>query len=340
MVLWETAGQWWCKTPACAQRQVAHALGAETSKDKTRRFLYVPTPKQVEFDECSARHVLYGGAAGPGKSHAGRWSIYRRCILIPGFEALILRETFGELERTHMRDAAGEYQLLGATFTPSKFEMRFPKTGSLIEFGHMQDAKAVKRYLSSEYDAILADEGSQYPPDPLLELSTRARTSKQAVRDAGDSKFWVVSNPGGPSSSTLLDFFIDHAPDFDKYPQLREDYQAEEWVYIPGTLDDNPYISERYARALAVNPKWRYEQLRYGDWRVFSGQFFSQWNTRVHLASLEPSPDGQWFRSLDWGRNQPWCVLWLAPPAPLKMSATPVRTLDSDGLSQPAMLTI
>jgi len=290
----------------------AVAVKVTKGRDKGQvRLLYVPTPKQVEFDSCPAKYVLYGGAAGPGKSHAARWALYRRALRIPGFEALLLRKTFPELEKTHLRKMGRDAELIGADFVESKRIMKFPN-GSLIECGHMEDAASVEKYLSTEYDAIVPDEGSTFDPGPLLELSTRARSSKDAVNREGGAKFWVVSNPGGPASSVLLDFFIDHQPDFDAFPALEKEYDPSQWVYIPGLLDDNPYLDPQYEKQLAVLSKWRYEQLRHGDWRVFVGQFFSQWTPRIHVQAIEVSPEVRWFRSMDWGRNQPGCVLWWA----------------------------
>ena len=307
---------WWCPTRACKERQFYSALYTRHSKTKQiDGYLYVPTPKQVEFDTCPAKYVLYGGAAGPGKSHAARWSLYRRACRIPKFEALLLRRTFPELEKTHLRRMAQEAESVGATFTESKRMMTWPN-GSLIECGHMEDTAAVQKYLSTEYDVIVPDEGATFEPLPLLELATRARTSKPQVLAAGGAKFWIVSNPGGPASSTLLDFFIDHAPDFDQFPALRAVYEPEQWTYIPAQLQDNPYIDPEYERQLTLLPQWRYDQLRHGDWRVFMGQFFSQFNERRHVKDLGVLGEGvRWFRSLDWGFNQPGCWgLWAILP--------------------------
>lgn len=282
----------------------------------------MPTPKQVEFDECPAKYVLYGGAAGPGKSHAARWSLYRRACRIPKFEALLLRRTFPELEKTHLRRMAQEAESVGATFTESKRLMTWPNE-SLIECGHMEDTAAVQKYLSTEYDVIVPDEGATFEPQPLLELSTRARSSKPQVNANGGAKFWVVSNPGGSASSVLLDLFIDKQPDYDTYPILadvdsegRPFYDPIEWAYVPASLEDNPYLDPTYERTLALLPRWRYDQLRHGDWRVFMGQFFSQFNERRHVKDLGVLGEGvRWFRSLDWGFNQPGCWgLWAILP--------------------------
>ncbi len=308
----QVEGHWWCPTLACRTRQVDHCVARTIKKGAAPTWLYVPTPKQVEFDSCPAKYVLYGGAAGPGKSHAARWALYRRCLRIKNFRALLLRRTYPELESTHLDKMSMEADLVGAVFTKSERTLSFPATGALIRCGHMDDPAAVQKYLSTEYDVIVPDEGSTYEPDPLLELSTRARTSNPQVLQEGGAKFWIPSNPGGPSSSMLLDFFIDHQPDTEKYPALATEFRPDEWVYIPATLDDNPYIDPAYVRQLATLSKWRYEQLRHGDWRVFSGQFFHTFNERRHVKDLGTPEHVKWFRSMDWGFNAPGCWGWYA----------------------------
>lgn len=296
---------WWCPTAACRLRQREYGVGAASKKGGWRWF-FVPTPKQVELMSAPEPYLLFGGAAGAAKSHGARWMLYRECLQPKKtpMECLLLRETFPELERTHLRRMAQEAPLIGAEFIPSRRLMQFPD-GSLIECGHMDDDAAVQRYLSAEYDRIVPDEGVRFKPGPLLELSTRT------VKRRTGGKYIIVTNPGGPSSQMLLDFFIDHEPDFDAFGEaLRDDYLPAEWRYIEATLDDNPYLDPSYAKALAILPKARYEQLRHANWRVHQGQFFGQWNERTHIVSLEPSRDGLWFRSMDWGRNQPGCVIW------------------------------
>lgn len=327
MELASEPGLWWCLTKACYTKQLAWGVsrlapGSKLNGDPMRKRvsqrLFLPTPKQVVFMSHPAKHRLFGGAAGPGKSMAARWMLYRLCMEIPGYEALILRENFPELDRTHLRRMAVECDLIGAEFIESKRVMRFPQTKSLIECGHMDDDKALARYLSTEYDHIIPDEASRYDPNRLLELSTRARTSKPEVLRRGGARFDPVSNPGGPAAQMLDDLFIKKQLDPDIYPILSKVdekgepfYKPEEWTYIPATLDDNPYLDPDYPRTLARLQPWRYEQLRHGNWDVFAGQFFN-WNPRLHVREFSVvRPDtATWFRSLDWGYHDPTVVLW------------------------------
>lgn len=320
-----TPGAYVCPSKACMARQMARHLRV------SGKYLDVPLPSQVLFDECPAKNVLWGGQAGPGKSHGVRQWLYRRSLRTPGHEGLLLRENWDELNKTHLRKMEREVPLLGGKFYKSDRMAMFPHKGgedSIIDCGHMADTEAVSRYLSTEYGAIVPDEASQYPVDPdgvtpLGELSTRARkvytdVNGQTVRP----RFMPVSNPGGPSAGWLKDMFISHEPDLEKYPALKPrfdeegrqigGYRADQWAYIPAKLDDNPYQDEEYAETLAVLSKWRYEQLRHGDWDVFGGQFFSEWLGRVHVQSVPVTDGVSWFASLDWGYNAPGCCLWWA----------------------------
>jgi hypothetical protein len=285
----QAEGVWWCGNVAdasCRLKQSDHAVARIDRKTERRvGWLYVPTPKQAEFAGHPAKNRLFGGAAGPGKSHAARWSIYRKCMSIQGFEALIIRKTMPELKKSHIRKLRRDRQVLGGDevtdWNKTDSILTFKQTDAILEFGHMGDEDAVDKYLSSEYDEICADEGSTFDGEVLMELSTRARTSKPEVAAAGGAKFDVVTNPGGPGWATLRDFFIHHTPDLERYPALKERYRPDQWAYIKALLDDNPYRDADYEDTLAVLNEARYRQLRWGDEDVFDGMFFSEWREHV-----------------------------------------------------------
>lgn len=328
--LYRIGANYWCKTQRCANRQRAYGIGVQTRTGFD--WLYVPVPKQVVFEHGRPKYGMYGGAAGGSKSHGARWALYRYALTVQHFEALLLRRTFPELEKTHLRRMPREVKRMqdagiDCEFKKSDRQVVFNKTGAIIEAGHMEDKDAVERYLSTEYDGIAADEGSGYDPDSLLELSTRtARTTRPEMEAAGGAFFWVLTNPGGAATRMLVDMFIDHTPDLERYPALalindttgKPYYDPDEWRYVEAKIEDNPYLDPSYEASLAVLGAVRYEQLRHANWRVFSGQFFSMWRDRkdgapFHVQALVIRGDQvQWFRSLDWGRSNPGCVLWWA----------------------------
>lgn len=310
-------GAWWCPTPRCTAKQAEYAISI--SDKGAARYLYVPTPKQVEFHASPAKNRLFGGAAGGSKSHAIRWGMYRRALAIDGYEGLLLRRTMPELRKTHLRRMAREVPMLGGVYRKTEYIAEFPN-GSLIECGHLDDESAVDKYLSTEYDEANADEGSTFDGEFLLELSTRARSSKPQVLAAGGAKFGVGTNPGGRGWVVLRDFFIDHCPDLERYPALREKYQPAQWVYIKALLDDNPWRDPDYESTLAVLNAARYEQLRWGAEYVTEGQFFSDWQESRegepwHVREWALPRDLEYFGSMDWGYNAPGVfLLWAALP--------------------------
>ena len=288
---------WLC--PVDYRKQTALALtSAMKAKKGTEPKCYnVPLPSQALLEMSTARNVLWGGMAGPGKSHGVRWWLYKRSLATPGHEALLLRENWDQLDKNHLRPMEREVEALGGRFWKSdrKVEFGTGSTASIIDCGHMADTDAIGRYIGTEYGAIVPDEASLYPLDndgiPILaELSTRARKSyKDTEGRVVLPRFVPVTNPGGPSSAWLRDMFIDHTPDFEKFPKLKpvydeqgvqvKGYRPEQWDFIPARLDDNPYMRDDYADTdLSILSGVRYQQLAEGDWNVFAGAFFQKWS--------------------------------------------------------------
>ena len=246
--------------------------------------------------------------------------MYRRALRIPHYEGLLLRRTWDELKKHHFRlmeREAVEFRRFGfnVEFSPTNREMYFHDTGAVIEGGHMEQASDVDKYLGRERDDIAVDEGVTFDPHALLQLSTRARSTKQGVLDMGGARFRVYTNPGGAAASMLRDFFIDHQPNWEDYSdELKEEYDPKNWAYIPGNLTDNPYLPPSYQSDLAVLQPWRFKQLRYNDWDVIAGTFFTEFAAvPPYVQDLgDPGDSVEWFRSMDWGYVQPGCVLWWA----------------------------
>lgn len=314
---------WWCPTKACRDKQRAWAIGLNVPKIGANglqgyewQFWWVPLPKQVAFLEMAGKRKLLGGAAGPGKSDVARKGAYRLCLTIPNLSVLLLRKTNPELERTHIRKMRQEQFELGFKLMEQAGECRF-SNGAVIECGHMEDAAAVQKYLSSEYDLIIPEEAVQYPPDPLMELMSRARTSNEKVKELGGPWVWLPTNPGGPSHHLLKSFFIEKQPDIEQYPAMAKTYKPEQWGYVHATLDDNPYIDPDYEQlSLSGLRKARYAQLRHGDWDAAEGTFFEMFGKHTHVREVSiHSPITGVIESVDWGYTSPGTVAWYVPLA-------------------------
>ena len=297
---------WTCPTPACWARTAPHVL---TRKERqTERAIYVPLPKQVELIEAvnSAQYkwILYGGAAAGSKSHGIRWLLYRLCLLHPGFRCLLLRRTYPELEKTHMREAALEAPLFGAKALLSGAPpvIEFPRD-SLLEFGHCQDEKSVSSYLSAEYALIAFDELVTFEERMVMLLASRCRVK----RGSGLHPMIVAgTNPGGVNGLWVKERWLDKTVDPLKYPH----YTPDLYHYIPALLDDNPYVDESYEEFLQGLDPERRRAYRYGDWNVFEGQYFKEFRLEAHVQHLDIPADLPRLGGLDWGYAQPGVHLW------------------------------
>ncbi len=303
----QAEGAYWCVQRACQARQAAWAIEATGKHGRT--LLYVPTPRQVDFYETTrrVRRVLYGGQAGPGKSYALRWGLYRDCLSIKNLNCLLLRRTFKQLETTHLLDMAREARLLGADYLVGAKALKF-QNGSVIQAGHCETRDDALNFLSTDYDRVVFDELVTFDRDPSLEIMSRARTSKPEVMKAGDAQVWAGTNPGGRGARWVRDFFIDHNVDRREFPK----YRPERYGFVEATLADNPYISPQYREDLEDLPEMRKRQLLYGDWDAFEGQFFTDLHAGTHARSLQIDPGVEWSCGMDWGHNAPGWIGFFA----------------------------
>lgn len=94
--------------------------------------------------------------------------------------------------------------------------------------------------------------------------------------------------------------------------EIEVDEESELSVaFIPSRATDNPHIEKSYLKFLNALPERRRRQLRDGDWDVFEGQYFDEWNRDVHVVRPFDIPE-TWprARAADFGTTAPWCCLW------------------------------
>lgn len=232
--------------------------------------LWTPTRKQHEFLAAGEDEVLYGGAAGGGKSDAlviDALGLWQGAPNVPLYRALLVRRTFPELRR--LMDRAMELYprvVPGAKFHESEKEWRFP-SGAKVQFGYAEREPDRYQYQGQEFQYIGVDELTQWPTDVVYTyLISRLRAPERAnlrclVR--------ATCNPGGAGHKWVRERWgINNQGDATmQHLALGE----RTWVrrFIPARLDDNPHLSETgYREQLLMLSEMERRALLDGRWDV------------------------------------------------------------------------
>ena len=249
-----------------------------------------PQPKQELFFAARERYVCYGGARGGGKS----WCVQHKSVLMAaryaGIRILILRRTLVELRENHIRPM--RRMLRGvADYRSTDKAFEFPN-GSLIVFGYCDSEGDVDQYQGQEYDVIFLDEATHFTEYQYATLTA-------ALRGANDfpKRMYLTCNPGGPGHAWVKRLFIDR--------DFRGGERPEDYVFIPAKVTDNRVLMEKdpeYVRRLDNLPRGLREAWRDGNWDVFVGQYFTEWDREMHVCeAFPPSPWWRWYVTMDYG---------------------------------------
>lgn len=259
---------------------------------------YVPQPKQIAFHaacrQCDiqggATQVGFGGARGPGKSHALFAQIaLDDCQRYAGLKVLYLRkiaknakEQFEDLRRSVLRNTDHEYKSHAGV-------IRFPNS-SYIMIGHFKNESDIDNYLGLEYDVIVVEEATTLTVTKYRALRDSNRTSKQGYRP----RLYTSTNPGG----------IGHAWYKERFIKPARDGNETDTRFIFATVDDNAFLDDDYTKKLEENVGWKLAAHRYGDWDIAAGQFFTTFNYNVHTFApdaVKRIPGATYWASLDYG---------------------------------------
>jgi hypothetical protein len=208
--------------------------------DGTEKLLYEPTPKQEEFHLSTQPNVLFWGGRGSGKSMALRWEAHARALSHPGFNYIILRRTFPELQKSHLVHVPREMKLLGGTFNYTEKFAKYPN-GSTGFFSHCATDEDVLNLLSAEFAWAGFDELSTFQWDMFTKLSASVRV---AVGSGLTAMVRACTNPLGPSAQKILQYFVEKQVDSSEDP----DYNPNDWHSIKANLEDNPHLDESQYR--------------------------------------------------------------------------------------------
>ena len=311
------------------QKTVSETLdfGSIATQKQTQEIIFAPNPgPQTDFLAASEREVLFGGAAGGGKSFS-LLADPMRYFSNAAFSGLILRRTNDEL-----RQLVSESQELypkaypGSKWQEKKSQWTFP-SGARLWMTYLERPEDVMRYQGQAFCWIGWDELTQHPTSySYLYMLSRLRTTDPALPLC----VRATTNPGSSGHAWVKKMFIDPAPagqsfdatDIDtgqvlRYPDSHE--KAGQALFqrrfIPSKLSDNPYLAKdgQYEANLLSLPENQRRQLLDGDWAVADGAAFSEFKQSVHVVDPFDIPDN-WvrFRSADYGYSSYSAVHWYA----------------------------
>jgi predicted phage terminase large subunit-like protein len=220
-----------------------------------------PTAKQAEFlAQADTAEVLFGGAAGGGKSDALLMGALQ-FVDVPGYAAILFRRTYADLSLPSalMDRARGWLGGTSARWADKEKTWHFP-SGATLTFGYLDTASDRYRYQSSEFQFIGFDELTQFPEVDYLFLFSRLRRQADSPVPL---RMRAATNPGG----------VGHA--WVKRRFLSDQGQRAGRAFVPASLSDNPHLDRaEYARALMNLDPFTRNQLLQGDWSEFQGNHF------------------------------------------------------------------
>ena len=240
------------------------------------------TKRQKAFLDATATEVLFGGAAGGGKSRGQLIDAFLFALTHPASKQLILRRTFPELEKSLIRESLALYPKSVYTYHATGHTGRFPN-GSLIDFGYCATENDVFQYQSAEYDVIRFDELTHFTEFQYLYLMSRVRGANRYPKQIKSS-----TNPGGVGHGWVKARFIDPAPPDTVFTPERGGSR----IFLPAKLEDNRFLlraDPAYRERLLALPERERRALLLGDWNIFDGQYFGEFSIPATRSRSPPT---------------------------------------------------
>ncbi len=257
-------------------------------------FIVNITPLQYRFMNAREDEVLFGGAAGGGKSFGQLADALRYALTYPGSRQLVLRRTLPELENSLVRMALSLFPGDIYHYLSSRHTGVFVN-GSVLDFGYCDSERDVYRYQSAEYDVIRFDELTHFTESMYLYLMSRLRGAAPFPRQMKST-----TNPGGVGHDWVKRRFVDPMP---PNSVITDDLGTR--LFLPARVQDNSFLMEGdplYVKRLQRLPERERRALLEGDWDLNEGRFFSSWSREEHVCDPFPVPE-HWrkYFAMDYG---------------------------------------
>lgn len=267
------------------------------------------TEKQEQFINSQAFETLFGGAAGGGKSYGQLVDALLYALKYAKSKQIIFRRTFPDLEKSLIRVSLEFYPREAASYNSSKHIWTF-KNGSIIDFGYIDSENDVYQYQSAEYDVIRFDELTHFTEYMYTYMISRCRGANPYPKHIKSS-----GNPGGVGHAWVKARFIDMGAPNQIHEIKLENGKKSTVIFIPSLVQDNMFLLDNdpdYVSRLELLPEKERQALLYGDWDIFDGQFFTEFDRKIHVIQpFEIPKDWRIYRARDYGLDM-CATLWIA----------------------------
>lgn len=270
---------------------------------------HTPTAKQLAFLIAPNREVLFGGAAGGGKSDALLMAALQY-VDIPGYAALLLRKTLTDLKQSealldrmmkwmqpYLTDKEVIYRAETHTFRFKCFDKYGERLqDASIAFGYIGESNAYTRYQGIELQMVGFDEVTQHSENDYTYLFSRLRKCRCRVHKENFDKnceecrrqamvplrMRCTANPGGVGHKWVQERFkiepdMTHEEAKKKNTHVRWTGKHKERLFIPSFAVDNPFLDQKeYNKSLEELSEEHKARLKFGDWGFIANARFKR----------------------------------------------------------------
>src|SRR3990167_4823528 len=276
-------------------------------------------PKQGLAFQTDATEVLYGGAAGGGKSYLLRASAIRWCAEIAGIQVYMFRRTLPDLRDNHLRGPTSFHAMLEPYLASGHVRYRAVENefefwnGAVLHFCYCDSENDVEKYRGAEIHVLIIDELTHFSEYQVRFLRSRVRIAGLKVPEKYTNRlprFESASNPGSIGHAWVKRTFISPKPALAIWRTSAEEGGMLR-QFIPARLADNPYLTRddtQYAdRLRGLGAENLVRAMLEGDWDIVAGQAFEKLRRDIHcIEPFEPPEDWLCFGSFDWGSSRPF----------------------------------